>query len=293
MDFSEAAQKQLIYGMKEIFTKEAYPCFLSFSSRFLSFPWQNIVLMYLQDPDASCVAGAAAWKAASGCSVLPDAPPILVLYPEYDPVSRSFFWAVRKVFDVRRLPLRSKKEGGSKSNADGAPDTVFGKDKAGLSGTDAAGVSGTNALHIPRAAGSTSVPGMPSSQPVLSPSQAYAAFKKAFRRETGMSVYPSDGPAKELEIAGRAVLVPQDADDRQKVILLLDQILASDVPQGELPIVKGCIDNSIRYILYSLYGFEDAERIVFPYISLPVLDEDKRAQILKRVFRTSSRLTRA
>lgn len=261
MDLAESAQKQLLYGLGEIFTREAYPQFLSFSSRFLSFSWQNIVLMYMQDPDASCVAGAAAWKAASGFSILPDAQPILVLYPQYDPGAVSFSWSIRKVFDLRRLPMPAKEDGSPENNAESKAERMSTVEPS---------------------------PGHPS----LSPSQAYAAFKNAFRRETGMSVYPSDGPAKGLEIAGRAVLVPQDADDRQKVILLLDHILASNTPQGELPIVKGCIDNSIRYILYSLYGFEDAERIVFPYISLPVLDEDKRAQILKRVFQISGRLTR-
>lgn len=98
MPLTDALEAKIRQGVTGIFTAKAYPKFLAYASRFLSFSWQNIVLLYMQAPDACCAAGLHAWDRIAGKTIPPDRIPILILYPEIDKKSKAFSYTIRKVF---------------------------------------------------------------------------------------------------------------------------------------------------------------------------------------------------
>ncbi len=99
MILKEAAEIRIRQGIAGIFNSAEYPKFLSFASRFLSYSCRNIIMLYMQAPDAEYVAGYHAWQRIFNETVPPDQIPVLVLYPEYEMRSKSFRYTVRKVFD--------------------------------------------------------------------------------------------------------------------------------------------------------------------------------------------------
>lgn len=103
MSLIDVAEERIRQGVADIFTMKQYPVFLAFAANFLSFSFKNIVMMYLQAPDARFVAGMYAWKQMTDANVSLDKIPVLVLYPEYNPETKSFAYSIRKVFDYAQL----------------------------------------------------------------------------------------------------------------------------------------------------------------------------------------------
>ena len=58
----KAITEQLEQGVKNIFTSDKYIEYLNFMSKFTSYSFNNIVLILMQKPDASLVAGYKAWQ---------------------------------------------------------------------------------------------------------------------------------------------------------------------------------------------------------------------------------------
>ena len=58
----EAITKQLEQGVKELFESGSYTEYLDFMARFTDYSANNCLLIYLQKPDASLVAGYRAWQ---------------------------------------------------------------------------------------------------------------------------------------------------------------------------------------------------------------------------------------
>ena len=54
--------KKLEQGVSEIFTSGRYAEYLSAMSKFHSYSFGNVMLILMQNPAASCVAGYHAWK---------------------------------------------------------------------------------------------------------------------------------------------------------------------------------------------------------------------------------------
>lgn len=53
----KALTDQLEKGIKEVFTSEKYKAYLSTMAKFHSYSFNNSILIYMQKPDASLVAG--------------------------------------------------------------------------------------------------------------------------------------------------------------------------------------------------------------------------------------------
>ena len=54
--------KKLEEGVKDLFTSEKYKQYLSTMSKFHHYSFNNTILIAMQKPDATLVAGYAAWK---------------------------------------------------------------------------------------------------------------------------------------------------------------------------------------------------------------------------------------
>ena len=243
MNVTQAVEERIQQGIRDIFTLKEYPKFLVFAGNFTSFSYKNVIMLYMQAPDAQYVAGLVAWKQITDEQVSPDAVPILVLYPEYDEKKKSFEYTIRKVFDFKQL----------------------GK----------LGDNGTRLKQLTRKCSAGSV---------------YGYFKKHFKEATGLSVYPAEDNIKTIEVNGNTALVPAQADDKEKFRMLLDSYLLQEQKEADTKLVSGCISNTVRYIVYSYYGFAQADRIAFPYISQPILDDAAKAYILQRSFELAGRI---
>lgn len=68
-DKVKALLEQASEGAKEVFTSERYINYLSTMSKFHQYSFRNILLIYLQNPDASLVAGYRAWQDKFGRQV--------------------------------------------------------------------------------------------------------------------------------------------------------------------------------------------------------------------------------
>lgn len=100
MSVIDIAKKRIDDGITKIFTPKEYPVFLTFASNFLNFSYKNIILIYLQDPQAQYVAGINAWKNLTGLGIKKGATPILILYPD---LANGFHYEVQKLFDYRQV----------------------------------------------------------------------------------------------------------------------------------------------------------------------------------------------
>lgn len=85
---SDAAQKQLQeimdrleQGVKDVFTSENYEKYLKTMSRFHKYSLNNIILISMQRPDATLVAGYQAWKKLHGRQVMQGEKGIRILAP--------------------------------------------------------------------------------------------------------------------------------------------------------------------------------------------------------------------
>lgn len=101
MDVVDIAKKKVDNALNGIFTSKAYPSFLTFASNFTGFSCSNIILLYLQDPEAKYIAGKGAWMKCFSRSVKPGATPLLVLYPQIK--DDSVCYTIQKLFDYRSL----------------------------------------------------------------------------------------------------------------------------------------------------------------------------------------------
>lgn len=101
MSSIENAKKKISNSLPSILTPDAFPKFLSFSSNFLNFDYQNVILIYLQNPNAKCVAGIQAWKNLTLLDLVPGAIPILVLYPVIK--NDTVEYSIQKVFDYSQI----------------------------------------------------------------------------------------------------------------------------------------------------------------------------------------------
>ena len=235
MDVLDAVEARIQQGIRDIFTLKEYPRFLAFASNFASFSYKNIIMIYMQAPDAKYVAGLFAWKQITDDDIPPETVPILILYPEYDEKAGTFEYAIRKVFDYKNV--------------------------GSLAGND------SKLKQLTRRCDTDSV---------------YGFFRKIFKEQTGMSVYPTDDDLKGVEASGNTLLISERNSDKEKFQLLLDYYLNKGKRDDDSPVIFGCVSNTVKYIVYSYYGFEEAGRITFPYIALPVIDDAARSQILQR-----------
>ena len=225
MNLAEAADKRISDGITDIFKAIEYPKFLTYASRFLAFSYRNVVMLYIQSPEAQHVAGLNAWRAASN-ELIPDGEiPILVLYPEFDFEKKSFSPSTRKVF--------SRPNGG---------DVKCGK------------------------------------------KDLYACFKPFFMKQTGYSVYLSP-ESTEMEISGSTVLVPEKESEEKLFQMLLDEYLSSNSNHYESRLLSASIQSTARYLIYSYYGLDETDRITFPFVQLPVVNQELRKTILSESFR--------
>ena len=58
----KAITEQLEQGVKDVFTSDKYIEYLRFMSKFTSYSFNNTMLIFLQKPDASLVAGYKSWQ---------------------------------------------------------------------------------------------------------------------------------------------------------------------------------------------------------------------------------------
>lgn len=100
MSVIDVAMKRIDDGITKIFTPKEYPIFLKFASNFLNFSFKNIILIYLQNPQAQYIAGINAWKNLTGLGIKKGATPILILYPN---LADGFHYEVQKLFDYRQV----------------------------------------------------------------------------------------------------------------------------------------------------------------------------------------------
>lgn len=100
MSVIDIAMKRIDDGISKIYTPKEYPVFLTFASNFLNFGYKNIILIYLQNPQAQYIAGINAWKNLTGLGIKKGATPILILYPD---LVNSFQYEVQKLFDYRQV----------------------------------------------------------------------------------------------------------------------------------------------------------------------------------------------
>lgn len=96
MDPAVVAEKRVREGAERIFTTNEYAKFLTFAAYFFSYSYQNTVLLYMQDPRATHVAGLHAWTDAVGVDVPDKQKPLYVLYPEL--TGNGLQYSIRKVF---------------------------------------------------------------------------------------------------------------------------------------------------------------------------------------------------
>ena len=100
MSVIDIAMKRIDDGITKIFTPKEYPIFLNFASNFLNFSFKNIILIYLQNPQAQYIAGINAWKNLTGLGIKKGETPILILYPD---LVNGFTYEVQKLFDYRQI----------------------------------------------------------------------------------------------------------------------------------------------------------------------------------------------
>ena len=100
MSVIDIAMKRIDDGITKIFTPKEYPIFLKFASNFLNFSFKNIILIYLQNPQAQYIAGINAWKNLTGLGIKKGETPILILYPD---LANGFTYEVQKLFDYRQI----------------------------------------------------------------------------------------------------------------------------------------------------------------------------------------------
>ena len=103
--------EQLEQGVKDIFPSEKYIEYLNFMSKFTNYSFNNIILILMQKPDASLVAGYKAWqnkfnrqvkKGEHGITILAPCPHKKEIETE-DGETREIIWTsfrAVKVFDV-------------------------------------------------------------------------------------------------------------------------------------------------------------------------------------------------
>lgn len=245
MFLTEAAGIRIRQGIDDIFTAKEYPKFLSFASDFLNFSCQNIILLYMQVPDAKYVAGLHAWQMLFSRRIPLDRIPALILYPEYQEDSKSFSYSIRKVFDYAQT------EGSG--TCEEALKPLHGK---------------------------------------CSPSDLYGSFRDYFKEVTGKSVYPSaDEEQTEIDETGNALTIPSSIPGKDKFRLLFEYYTGSVRNAKDSPVLSGCAADSLRYIIFSYYELHEKNRITFPYLTLPAMDDQMRMEILTRAVSEARRIT--
>lgn len=100
MSIIDIAKKRIDDGITKIYTPNEYPIFLTFASNFLNFSYKNVILIYLQNPQAKYIAGINAWKNLTGLGIKKGETPILILYPD---LSDGFHYEIQKLFDYRQI----------------------------------------------------------------------------------------------------------------------------------------------------------------------------------------------
>lgn len=108
MSAIQIAEKRITDGINKIFTPKDYPAFLLFASNFLNFSYKNIILIYLQNPKAKCIAGINAWKNLTGLGLKKNSVPILILYPVLS--DNCIKYEIQKVFDYSQIDNENIKE---------------------------------------------------------------------------------------------------------------------------------------------------------------------------------------
>ena len=73
--------EQLHEGIKDLFESEKYKNYLRVMSRFTNYSFNNTVLIALQRPDATAVAGYRAWETKFNRHVLPGSKGICIIEP--------------------------------------------------------------------------------------------------------------------------------------------------------------------------------------------------------------------
>lgn len=228
MTLTEAAEQRIQQGINQIFTVKEYQKFLTFASNFLTFSYRNVIMIYLQAPDAQYVAGMFAWKNITDEVISPDKVPILVLYPEYDDKTKTFEYTIRKVFDFRQVGNLSSDSGKLK-------ELTRRCDTGDLSGL----------------------------------------FQTFIKNETNMTIYQLDDQIKDMEVNAKTIVIPQKASSNEKFKMLLDYYLSRELTGDENKLIKGCIENTVKYLVYTYYSHEEAKRASFPYIQAIKDDKDK------------------
>lgn len=107
MSIIDTAKKRIDDGITKIYTPNEYPVFLTFASNFLNFSYKNIILIYLQNPQAKYIAGINAWKNLTGLGIKKGETPILILYPD---LSDGFHYEIQKLFDYQQIDNENIKE---------------------------------------------------------------------------------------------------------------------------------------------------------------------------------------
>ena len=77
----EALTEQLETGVKAVFESEKYKAYLNAMSKFLHYSFGNVMLILMQCPEASMVAGYTTWKKQFGRTVKKGEHGIMILAP--------------------------------------------------------------------------------------------------------------------------------------------------------------------------------------------------------------------